>query len=67
MEVFINQKSYLLPESSTLSAVLEALQVSSPRGLAMAVNDQVVPKDRWAAFELRKHDRVLLIKATQGG
>ena len=67
MEVFINQQSYLLPESSTLSAVLHALGIPSSRGLALAVNNQVIPRDNWTSFKLHKHDNVLLIRATQGG
>ena len=67
MEVFINQQSYLLPENSTLAAVPDLLGILSPQGFALAVNNQVIPKDNWTGFELQKNDHILLIRATQGG
>lgn len=67
MEVFINHQSYSFPENSTLQVVLDVLGISAPRGIALAVNNQVVPKSRWEAFPLQKNDKVILIRATQGG
>ena len=39
----------------------------STTGIALAVNEKVVPKKEWEKFELKENDKVLLIKATQGG
>lgn len=67
MEVFVNQRPYVLPENSTLHSVLDLLGVSASRGFALAVNNEVVPKRRWTAFTLQKNDKIILIRATQGG
>ncbi|MDR2580141.1 MAG: sulfur carrier protein ThiS [Fibromonadaceae bacterium] len=37
------------------------------KGIAFAVNDKVVPKSKWASFNLQNNDRILAIEATQGG
>jgi sulfur carrier protein len=36
-------------------------------GLAVAVNDEVVPRSRWATVALREGDRVEILTAAQGG
>jgi sulfur carrier protein len=54
--------------SSTVAALLAHLGVEgSQRGVAVAVNDEVVPRSQWATHVLRGGDRVELIRATQGG
>ena len=42
-------------------------QMGQSRGLAVAVNDAVVPRADWPAHAVRPHDRITIIRATQGG
>ena len=51
----------------SLSALLASLAVPTVRGIAVAVNDQVVPRSQWDTHALRDQDRVEIIRATQGG
>lgn len=37
------------------------------RGIAIAVNDSVVPKSQWPEHKLRDGDRIEIVKAVQGG
>ena len=37
------------------------------RGIAIAINDVVVPKSRWREHELKEGDRIEIVRATQGG
>ena len=37
------------------------------KGIAIAINDLVVPKNEWASYILQPLDDVLIISATQGG
>ena len=39
----------------------------SVSGIAVAVNDMVVPRARWKEYELADGDSVEIITATQGG
>ena len=49
--------------------VAELLHVLGRRGegIAIALNDEVVTRSRWADTELRKGDRVEVLTAAQGG
>ncbi len=54
-------------EVLTLSEMLVSNQIKDQRGIAIAVNQQVVPKNQWSDYQLNENDEVLIIKATQGG
>lgn len=66
MEVIINQKKFTL-KSTELSQALCVYGLSEQKGLAVAVNDEVVPKAQWKTFSLRENDQILIITAAQGG
>jgi sulfur carrier protein len=66
-EVVINQQKFQLPERGTLADVLPLLQIARADGIAIAVNEEVVPGREWAKYVLREGDRVFVIRATQGG
>lgn len=42
-------------------------EVQHQQGIAVAINDTVVPKNDWATRYIQSRDRVLIISATQGG
>jgi sulfur carrier protein len=67
MNVIVNNKPIELPDASGIPALLEQLNLSSPQGIAIAINEQVVPKSEWSSCVLKDKDAVLLIRATQGG
>jgi len=48
-------------------AALVALLTAAKRGVAVAVNGEVVPRSRWEAVALRDGDRVEVLTAAQGG
>jgi sulfur carrier protein len=51
----------------TVAEVVSGLAGPSPRGVAVAVNDGVVPRSAWADTRLADGDRVDVLTATQGG
>ena len=54
--------------AGTLAALLEEKAVDvAQRGIAVAVNGQVVPRAAWAETPLRPGDRVEIVRARQGG
>ncbi len=67
MNVLINNIPYELPENATAPAVLQAMNIISDRGVALAINNNVVPRSEWSACIIAEGDKVTLIKATQGG
>jgi sulfur carrier protein len=66
-EVSINQKNFQLREDGCLADVLPLLQIGEADGIAIAVNEAVVPRAGWASYLLQEGDRVFVIRATQGG
>lgn len=67
MTLFVNDKPHEAPASATLLATLDALELTPLRGIAVAVNDEVVARPDWPARRLLEHDRLTIIRATQGG
>lgn len=67
IEVSINQKVYSFPEAGTLADVLPLLEIRQIDGIAIALNEEVIPRAEWEKFALRPQDRVFVIRATQGG
>lgn len=53
--------------AGTTVADLVAEHADSPKGLAVAVNAEVVPRSAWASTTLADGDRVELLVAAQGG
>ena len=48
-------------------AALVAQLTEARRGVAVAVNGEVVPRSTWATADLRDGDRVEVLTAAQGG
>ena len=65
--IYINDKEHLIDISKTLAEVFTFLNIDADKGIAVAVNEVVIPKINWNNFILKENDKVLLIKATQGG
>ena len=67
MKVSINGSIIeITQESIDLLSISELPDLSSP-GLAVAVNQEVIPKSNWNGTTIMDGDTILIIKATQGG
>ena len=69
MEITINNQTKILADHISIS-VQQLLNMEIPikqNGIAVAVNNKVVPKNDWEAKTVSDKDIVLIIKATQGG
>lgn len=67
MEVLVNNKLYAVQPGTTLAALLQFIQLSSEKGVAIAINSQVIPKISWPDLVLQTADKITIIRATQGG
>ena len=50
-----------------LAVWMEEKGLAEKKALALALNEEVVPKGEWPRTPLKEGDRILLIRATQGG
>ncbi|WP_295126086.1 sulfur carrier protein ThiS [uncultured Chitinophaga sp.] len=67
MEVLVNNKLYAVQPQTTVAGLLQFIQLPSEKGIAVAVNNKVVPKQHWLSTPLQNADNVTIIRATQGG
>ncbi|MBB6005055.1 sulfur carrier protein ThiS [Arcicella rosea] len=67
MTVFVNDEILELTDTPTLIKIFEIQQITEMRGLAVAINEEVIPRVLWAETVLQNNDRLMLIRATQGG
>ncbi|PRB02779.1 thiamine biosynthesis protein ThiS [Chryseobacterium sp. KBW03] len=68
MELIINhtRKTFdVLPE--TLEALLAIELPGKKKGIAVALNNRIIPLSVWAETILNNNDSILIITATQGG
>jgi sulfur carrier protein len=66
--VHVNGEATELDEGATVAALLARLQVERrPRGIAVAVDAQVVPRSDWERRPLSDGAHVELLSAIQGG
>lgn len=64
--VHVNNKPYTTEEETSVDQFLRLIGVN-PDATALALNDMVLPKARYATKSLNDGDKILLIKAFYGG
>jgi sulfur carrier protein len=68
MRVLLNGEAAELKDGATVQTALETLDLpAAGRGVAVAVDAEVVPRGQWNATELREGARVEILRAIQGG
>ncbi|NQY66698.1 MAG: sulfur carrier protein ThiS [Flavobacteriales bacterium] len=56
-----------MESGQALIDLLVGYKLNDQKGCAVAVNQEVIPRDKWGDKELNHKDEILVIKATQGG
>jgi sulfur carrier protein len=68
MKVLVNGEARALPDGATIEWLLDDLDLApGRRGVAVAVDAEVVPRSGWHDRELADGDRVEVLTAIQGG
>ena len=67
MKIKVNGSDIELNVDYQLIALLKKLSLGGKKGMAVAVNAEVIPKKNWNQFELSENDEVIIIEAAQGG
>jgi sulfur carrier protein len=68
MRVLLNGEAADLADGATVQAAVDSLELpASGRGVAVAVDAEVVPRTEWDTHELREGARVEVLRAIQGG
>ncbi len=68
MRIIVNGKPLEVEEDISLLALLEKNRIEvRPVGLAVAVNEEIVPKSKYAEYKLKEGDRVEIVNIVGGG
>ena len=67
MEIILNNQIKEIASELSLQLFVNDWIGEKQKGIAVAVNDTVVPKAKWEEYFLTEKDNVIIIKATQGG
>ncbi|MEE9364449.1 MAG: sulfur carrier protein ThiS [Cellulophaga sp.] len=62
----VNEQEKQFQKTTTLQEALVQLKIAL-NGIAIAINQDIIPKNDWANTRLNNNDTILIIKATQGG
>jgi sulfur carrier protein len=66
MKVLVNGDPRLIDDGTTVQALATAV-LDRPRGVAVAVNGEVIPRSAWSTTALHADDRIEVVTARQGG
>jgi sulfur carrier protein len=67
MEIQLNNQSKEIASCISIQQLLDEVVGQKQKGIAVAINNSVVPKAVWANHVLQANDNILIIKAAQGG
>ncbi len=67
VNIYINNTEQQITDNARVAEVLQLLSVSASKGIAIAVNNNVIPRSEWDTYTLKEEDKITLIKAAQGG
>jgi sulfur carrier protein len=67
MNILVNNNSHEIDGTPSVADLLAHVNVVARRGIAVAVNSTVVSVADWENHLLQDNDKVMIIKATQGG
>ena len=65
--VMLNGERRDIGEGATVESVVLAAGASNGRGVAVALDGEVVPRGEWASTEVREGQQVEVLRAVQGG
>ena len=68
MNITVNGEARELPAGATVASVIELLDVTpGARGVAVALDGEVVTRSAWTRTELREGTAIEVVAAIQGG
>ncbi|HDP90270.1 MAG TPA: sulfur carrier protein ThiS [Thioalkalivibrio sp.] len=66
MQILLNGEPRNVPDALTAAGLIELLELTGKR-LAVEVNEEILPRSRFAEHQLRAGDRVEIVHAIGGG
>ncbi len=67
MQININNQSYQFNENTSLENAIKTLNLEDTKGIALALNEEIIPRSKWNETVLYNEDKIILIGAVAGG
>ncbi|WP_243406338.1 sulfur carrier protein ThiS [Siphonobacter curvatus] len=67
MTVFVNNQAVQTKDAVSLRSLLTQLELAEKKGIAVAVNNAIVPRLTWDQFIVSENEKITILQATQGG
>lgn len=67
MRITINNQIYQFDENTTLENAIYSLQMEETKGIALALNEEIIPRSQWKETVLNNEDKIIVIGAVAGG
>ncbi|MGC7559228.1 sulfur carrier protein ThiS [Pasteurella sp. PK-2025] len=66
MHIYFNDELQELDETLSVQQLIQRQQLN-PQGLAVAINQQILPRTEWEHYRLQAGDRLTVFRAIAGG
>lgn len=66
MQIKLNDEWLSCEEGSSITALLKQLTQDKP-GIALSINQHIVPREQWATQQVQEGDHILLFHVIAGG
>ncbi|MFA6824905.1 MAG: sulfur carrier protein ThiS [Bacteroidales bacterium] len=67
MKIKVNNREKIMPENISITELVKLLNYSDTVGIALALEQEVVPKSDWDKTFLKDGENITIIQATCGG
>ena len=67
MNISVNNETQVLAATATITDLLAQIELQQTRGVAIAVNNSIIPRSGWDKHTLSENDSITIITATAGG
>jgi len=67
MQITINKQNYQFEENISLEKAIETLELKETNGIALALNEEIIPRSEWQKTILFDDDKIIIIGAVAGG
>ena len=68
MQVRLNdQEIQINHNQADLVSLMKEHSLYHDSGIAVAINNEILPKQSWIEYQIKDNDNILIITATQGG
>jgi sulfur carrier protein len=67
MKLIINNIIHEFDENTSLEKAIETLELKETNGIALALNEEIIPRSEWQKTILFDKDKIIIIGAVAGG